>query len=112
LKATPRLLDKPQRAITLLKNEGNILPLSPKIHKKIAVVGSDNALNVYGGRGSGLVKGYDHINFMAGLKQVYGDDVFRVVEGHDEQIKICRCRACVPREGREEGRDVPYYMPR
>lgn len=76
-----------EEAVTLLKNEDNILPLDPSKLSKIVVLGNDTALNIYGGRGSGAVKGFDHINYLQGLKDVYGDKIIRKPDISDGEIK-------------------------
>jgi beta-glucosidase len=76
-----------EESITLLKNDGGILPLAPATTQSIAVVGSDEALSVYGGKGSGAVKGYNHVDFLAGLQKVYGDKVKRMAETDEAGIR-------------------------
>jgi len=100
-----------EEAITLLKNDGNILPLSPAHVKKIAVVGTDAALTVYGGKGSGQVKGYDHVDFLAGLKQVYGDKVIRISDGNEDEIKSADAVLLFVQKNASEGQDFPYDAP-
>ena len=63
-----------EEAITLLKNEGNILPLKGN---KIVVLGTDEALTMYTGKGSGNVSGYDVVDYLAGLRKVYGEKIIR-----------------------------------
>ena len=54
-----------EEAITLLKNQNKILPLNPASVKKIVVVGTNEALNVYSGKGSGAPDG----SFSAGTQE-------------------------------------------
>lgn len=98
-----------EEAITLLKNEGNILPLDPAKQQKIVVVGTDEALSVYGGKGSGAVKGYDHVDFLAGLKAVYGDHVIRGTD--DATIESADVVLLFLNKPASEGKDIPYEMP-
>lgn len=74
-------------AITLLKNEDRILPVLPSKVNKIVVLGEEAALNIYGGRGSGAVKGFDHINYLDGLKAVYGKKIIRKTDISDAEVK-------------------------
>lgn len=83
----PVALRTAEEAITLLKNDDNMLPLIPSKLNKIVVLGNDTALNIYGGRGSGAVKGFDHINYLQGLKNVYGDKIIRKAGITDDEIR-------------------------
>lgn len=100
-----------EEAITLLKNEDHLLPLQPGKIKTIAVAGSEAALNVWGGTGSGAVAGYDHIDFLAGLRKVYGDRVLRVDGENDDAIKSANVVLYFIAKKAGEGLDVPYDMP-
>lgn len=100
-----------EASITLLKNEGNVLPLVPENVKRIAVVGSDEALTVYGGKGSGAVKGYNHVNFMAGLQEVYGEKVSRVAENDDKVIRNADAVLVFIAKKAGENIDVPFDLP-
>ncbi len=57
-----------EEAICLLKNEGDILPLSTK--KKVLLMGQEE---LFSGEGSGYVIGYDHVSFANGFKKVFGN---------------------------------------
>lgn len=96
-----------EEAITLLKNDGAILPIAQG--KKIAVVGTDYALTVYGGKGSGAVKGYDHVDFMTGLKSVYGENVVHSTD--DAAVKSADVVLLFVDKPASEGKDIPYAMP-
>ncbi len=80
-------LQTAEEAITLLKNEDHILPVLPSRVNKIVVLGDDAALNIYGGRGSGAVKGFDHTNYLDGLKAVYGEKLTRKANITDDEVK-------------------------
>ncbi|MBS1815290.1 MAG: glycoside hydrolase family 3 C-terminal domain-containing protein [Acidobacteria bacterium] len=96
-----------EEAITLLKNQDDVLPIAQG--KKIAVVGTDEALTVYGGKGSGAVKGYDHVDFMAGLKAVYGDNVVRATD--DAAVKSADVVLLFVNKPASEGKDIPFENP-
>lgn len=93
-----------EEAITLLKNDGGILPIAKE--KKIAVVGTDQALAVYSGQGSGFVKGYDPVDFLAGLKAVYGEAVVHATE--DAAVKAADVVVLFVDKATGEGKDIPY----
>lgn len=96
-------------AITLLKNADHILPIMPDTVGKIAVVGSDNAITVSTGKGSGAVKGYDLVDYFAGLKAIYGERVFRTDK--DEDIRSAGCVLFFVAKKAGESTDIPWEMP-
>ncbi|MEM7103739.1 MAG: glycoside hydrolase family 3 C-terminal domain-containing protein [Bacteroidota bacterium] len=70
-------------AIVLLKNE-DILPLEKEPVKKMAVVGANATWKHAGAGGSSQVKAYYEITPMAGLKNLFGDDVvIDYAQGYD-----------------------------
>lgn len=99
-----------EEAITLLKNDG-ILPLDPSHVRKIAVVGSDSALSVYGGKGSGVVKGYDHVEFLAGLKSTFGEGVVRTGFDKPDEIRAAEVVLLFLEKRASEGMDFAYDQP-
>jgi len=105
-------LETAEEGITLLKNDGNLLPLEPEKVKKLVVLGNDQALEVYGGLGSGAVEGYDHVDFMAGLKSTYGDRVVRLTTDDEDEIKSADAVLYFISKKAGEGSDVPYDLPR
>ncbi|HEY5328583.1 MAG TPA: glycoside hydrolase family 3 C-terminal domain-containing protein [Acidobacteriaceae bacterium] len=104
-------LETAEDGITLLKNDGNLLPLRPEKVKKLVLVGTDQALEVYGGLGSGAVVGYDHVDFMAGLKSTYGDRVVRLTADDEDEIKSADAVLYFISKKAGEGSDVPYDLP-
>ena len=100
-----------EEAITLLKNADHVLPIEPGKAKKIAVVGTDEALTVWGGGGSGAVAGYDHVDFLTGLKKVYGDVVVRVNDNDEAAIRSADVVLYFVAKKAGEGSDVPYEIP-
>jgi beta-glucosidase len=64
-----------EEAITLLKNETNILPLSTSKIKTIAVIGPNAANTATGGGGSSYINPYYDISPLQGLKKRLGDSV-------------------------------------
>lgn len=100
-----------EESITLLKNADNILPLEPAKTDSIVVVGSDEALSVYAGKGSGAVKGYNHIDFLTGLHAVYGNKVKRISENDDSSIRSAKAVLYFISKPAGENMDVPYDIP-
>jgi beta-glucosidase len=68
-------LDESLESITLLKNDGGLLPLDPKRIKTIAVIGSEAAVAVVGGGGSSQTTPFKADSFVAGLMGVAGDRI-------------------------------------
>ncbi len=94
-----------EEAICLLKNEGDLLPLSGK--ERILLAGSPE---IYTGTGSGFVEGYDHINFEDGLRSVFGPKLEVSEIPTHEQIK--KADVIIYRLNKEagEGHDVPFEV--
>jgi len=65
-------------SITLLKNEGDLLPIQPSVHK-IAVIGLNAILSVTGG-GSSRVLGSEWITPLQGLQEALAGQVEIVYE--------------------------------
>ncbi|MEL7645746.1 MAG: glycoside hydrolase family 3 C-terminal domain-containing protein [Anaerolineaceae bacterium] len=91
----PAAVDTPERralareiarqSITLLKNEGDVLPL-PTTAKKIAVIGLNATARVTGG-GSSFVKGLYWVTPLEGLRRALGPEVELVYEpGADNRV--------------------------
>ncbi|MEG2370181.1 MAG: glycoside hydrolase family 3 C-terminal domain-containing protein [Alistipes sp.] len=76
-----------REGVVLLKNEDNILPISRKKVRKIAVVG-DNACRFVCGGGSGHVTPFSHTTFLDGVK-AYG-------EKHKIQVEYINVRDFMP----------------
>ena len=100
-----------EEAITLLKNENKILPLDPASVKKIIVVGTDEALNVYSGKGSGAVEGYDQVNYLDGLKNIYGNKIVHDSPVSDEEIKSADAVLYFINKKASEGSDINFDLP-
>jgi len=94
-----------EEAVCLLKNKGNLLPLSGK--EKVLLAGTPE---IYTGTGSGFVKGYDHTNFENGLRSVFGKRLEVSEAPTDEQIKKADVIIyCLNKEA-GEGHDVPFEV--
>jgi beta-glucosidase len=66
-------LEESLESITLLKNDGGLLPLDPKRIKTIAVIGPESATAVVGGGGSSQTTPFKADSFIAGLVDVAGN---------------------------------------
>lgn len=104
-------LQTAEEAITLLKNDDNILPLVPSKMNRIVVLGKDSALSVYGGQGSGAVKGFNHIDYLQGLKKIYGDKIIRKNNITDDEIKSADAVLYFVHKPVGEGGDFDFYLP-
>ncbi|MGV3540172.1 MAG: beta-glucosidase [Rufibacter sp.] len=96
-----------EEAICLLKNETNVLPVKPS--KKVLLMGSDE---LHSGTGSGFVAGYDHTDFAAGLKKVYGNNLTVAEKPTDAQIKAAEVILFRLNKKAGEGYDVPFEEPK
>jgi beta-glucosidase len=97
-----------RRAVTLLQNQNNTLPIK---EKKIMVIGQ--AKTYYAGGGSGSVKGYDHQNVLDELKKIYGqDNVWRNERPKDEEIKKAKAVVILVRTEDGEHGDKPFQLAR
>ena len=61
--------------VVLLKNDRNLLPVTPSKHKKIAVVGENAIKKMTVGGGSSSLKARHEITPLEGLKRRFGDEV-------------------------------------
>lgn len=110
-------LQTAEEAITLLKNdlipgeENHILPVLPDKVKKIVVLGTKQALNAYAGNGSGRVEGYNQVDYLTGLKNVYGDKVVYDAEINDSTIQSADVVLYFITKKATEGSDVDFNLP-
>ena len=75
-----------EEGIVLLKNKENILPLDPKVSRKILVTGKF-VYDIPRGAGSASVKGYNTVSMMDALKKVFGSSVYYIGEPTDQDLK-------------------------
>lgn len=72
------------RAIVLLKNEGNLLPLDPSRLKSIALIGPNAAENRLGMGGSGYVTAFKSVSVLEAWRERLGDRIaVRYAKGAD-----------------------------
>jgi beta-glucosidase len=68
-------LDGARESLTLLKNEGSILPLDPAKIKTIAIIGPDAYPAITGGGGSSEVQAFEPVSILTGIANLLGPDV-------------------------------------
>jgi beta-glucosidase len=78
-------------SITLLKNEGHLLPLDPAKIKTIAIIGPDAWPAVTGGGGSAYTAPFDAVSIVTGIGNFLGPDVHVLYSpGLPDIADICR----------------------
>src|SRR5208337_125952 len=68
-------LDAARESLTLLKNDGRLLPLDPARVKTIAVIGPDAWPAVTGGGGSSQAQAFEPVSILTGVANQAGPDV-------------------------------------
>ncbi len=68
-------LDAARESLTLLKNDGHLLPLDPARMKTIAVIGPDAWPAVTGGGGSSQAQAFEPVSILTGIANQAGPDV-------------------------------------
>lgn len=96
-----------EEAICLLKNQDNILPIAK--NKKILLTGDTE---IYTGKGSGAVKGFDHVDFESGLRSVYGEYLTCKIKATDEEVKSADYILYRLNKKAGEGNDIPFNEPK
>jgi beta-glucosidase len=94
-----------EEAICLLKNEGNLLPLSTK--QNVLLMGKEE---LFSGEGSGYVIGYDQVNFAAGLQKVFGSKLIVNENPSDQEIKTASAIIYRLSKNGGEGHDIPFEV--
>lgn len=98
-----------ESAVTLLKNEG-VLPL--QTGQKILLTGSRKAVTkASSGGGSGFVDGFDPVNYLDGMKAVFGDAVTCSENPSDAAVKNADRILFFIEMGDHEGSDRPFELP-
>ena len=70
----PLALEEALESITLLKNEGKLLPLDPAKIKNIAIIGPDAYPAVTGGGGSSEAHAFEPVSILTGIANLLGPD--------------------------------------
>jgi beta-glucosidase len=68
-------LDSARESLTLLKNEGHLLPLDPSKIKTIAVIGPNAYPAVTGGAGSSNAQAFEPVSTLTGIANLVGPNV-------------------------------------
>lgn len=71
----PVALDSALESLTLLKNEGQLLPLDPAKIKTVAVIGPNAYPAVTGGGGSSYTSPFEPVSILTGVANLVGPDV-------------------------------------
>jgi beta-glucosidase len=78
-------------SITLLKNEGHLLPLDPAKIKTIAIIGPDAWPAVPGGGGSAEARAFEPVSILTGIANFLGPDVHVLYSrGLPDTTDVCR----------------------
>ncbi|MEJ7826725.1 MAG: glycoside hydrolase family 3 C-terminal domain-containing protein [Segetibacter sp.] len=104
-------LQTAEEGITLLKNDDNILPIKPATAKKIVVLGTDEALKAYTGKGSGMVEGYNHVDYVTGLRNVYGNKVVYKKDISNDEISSADVVLYFTTKPSGESFDIDFNLP-
>ncbi len=84
-------LDGALESLTLLKNEGHLLPLNPAAIKTIAVIGPDAWPAVAGGGGSSETQAFQPVSILTGIANLLGDNVHLLyARGLPDENKVFR----------------------
>jgi len=70
----PLALEEALESITLLKNQGNLLPLDPAKIKNIAIIGPNVYPAVTGGGGSSEAHAFEPVSILTGIASLLGPD--------------------------------------
>ena len=108
-------------SITLLKNQGNLLPLDPAKIKSIAIIGPDAYPAVPGGGGSSEAHAFEPVSILTGIANLLGPDVHvfyspGVPDSPDEKKALAQADAVVVSVGfdpktESEGKDRTFTLP-
>jgi len=103
-------LQTAREGIVLLRNEKNILPLTPTAKKNILVVGK-YVENIARGLGSAEVLGYNNISMIDALRAEFGPTVVYDKNPTDEQLKAASFVVVSIGTSDSEGWDKSFNLP-
>ena len=108
-------------SITLLKNDGNLLPLDPAKVKSIAVIGPDAYPAVTGGGGSSEAHAFEPVSILTGIASVLGPGVHifysaGIPDGPGQKELVAHADAVIVSVGfsaatEREGADRTFTLP-
>lgn len=104
-------LDVARRAITLLKNERQTLPLDAAFKGSVLVTGPAAETTPFSGHGSGQVEGYDHTHILSQLIQRLGSErVQFVADPTEEQLQAAAAVVVCVKSDDHENSDRPFAL--
>jgi beta-glucosidase len=108
-------------SITLLKNQGNLLPLDPAKVKSIAIIGPDAYPAVTGGGGSSEVHAFEPVSILTGIANLLGPGVHifycaGIPDGPGQKEVVAKADAVIVSVGfsastETEGKDRTFTLP-
>ena len=101
----PVALEGALESITLLKNEGHLLPLDAAKIKTIAIIGPDAWPAVPGGGGSSDATAFEPVSIVTGIANLVGPDVARALHARPSGDERRLLEHAVERP--DQGRDLP-----
>ncbi len=117
----PLALEEALESITLLKNQGNLLPLDPVKIKNIAIIGPNVYPAVTGGGGSSEAHAFEPVSILTGIASLLGPDahVFyspTMPDTEDEKKAIAQADVVIVAVGftaatEREGKDRTFTLP-
>lgn len=117
----PVALQGALESITLLKNDGHLLPLDPAKVKSIAVIGPDAYPAVTGGGGSSEAHAFEPVSILAGIANLLGPDVHifysaGIPDGPGQKEAVAQADAVIVSVGfsaatEHEGADRTFTLP-
>jgi beta-glucosidase len=102
-------LNTAREGIVLLKNDDDILPISPDAGKKILLIGEYIETLATGG-GSANVKGYDHVTMKDALMATF-KNLKHLTEPNDEDLQSADVVIVSVGTDDSESRDRPFALP-
>ncbi len=117
----PLALEEALESITLLKNEGKLLPLDPAKVKNIAIIGPNVYPAVTGGGGSSEAHAFEPVSILTGIANLLGPDahVFyspAMPDSDDEKKAVAQADVVIVSVGftaatEREGKDRTFTLP-
>lgn len=100
-----------QEGIVLLKNKNNILPLDPKVNRKILLTGRF-VHEIPRGYGSAEVIGYNNVSLLEALQKEYGYTVYCVEKPSADDLKAADVVVLSMGTRDEEAIERPFALPK
>jgi beta-glucosidase len=117
----PVALQGALESITLLKNDGHLLPLDPAKVKSIAIIGPDAYPAVTGGGGSSEAHAFEPVSILTGIANLLGPDVHifysaGIPDGPGQKEAVAQADAVIVSVGfsaasEREGSDRTFTLP-